>query len=73
MAVSFGDENISSEVEDLHMLPLIMGLDFNVDPMAGICAVKHNNNLYVFDEIMLTGGATTWDFAEEVIRRYDRN
>ncbi len=23
-----------------------------------------------FDEIMLTGGATTWDFAEEVTRRY---
>ena len=23
-----------------------------------------------FDEIMLTGGATTWDFAEEVSRRY---
>ena len=38
--------------------------------MAGICAVKHNDCLYVFDEIMLTGGATTWDFAEEVTRRY---
>ncbi len=33
-------------------------------------AYKHDNNLYVFDEIMLTGGATTWDFAEEVVRRY---
>ena len=52
------------------MLPLLLGLDFNVDPMAGICAVKHNDTLYVFDEIMLTGGATTWDFAEEVVRRY---
>jgi len=70
VAVSFSDENIDKEVEDLHMLPLLLGLDFNVDPMAGICAVKHNNTLYVFDEIMLTGGATTWDFAEEVVRRY---
>jgi hypothetical protein len=70
VAVSFGDENIDKEVADLHMLPLLIGLDFNVDPMAGICAVKHNNTLYVFDEIMLTGGATTWDFAEEVVRRY---
>ena len=70
VAVSFADENIDKEVEDLHMLPLLLGLDFNVDPMAGICAVKHNDCLYVFDEIMLTGGATTWDFAEEVIRRY---
>ena len=70
VAVSFSDENIDKEVQDLHMLPLLLGLDFNVDPMAGICAVKHNNTLYVFDEIMLTGGATTWDFTEEVVRRY---
>ena len=70
VAVSFDDENISNEAQDLQMLPLILGLDFNVDPMMGICAVKYQNYLYVFDEIMLTGGATTWDFAEEVIRRY---
>ena len=38
--------------------------------MSGICAVKDQDTLYVFDEIMLTGGATTWDFAEEVTRRY---
>ena len=70
VAVSFSDDNIDKEVQDLHMMPLLLGLDFNVDPMAGICAVKHNDCLYVFDEIMLTGGATTWDFAEEVVRRY---
>ena len=70
VAVSFSDDNIDKEVQDLHMMPLLIGLDFNVDPMAGICAVKHNDCLYVFDEIMLTGGATTWDFAEEVTRRY---
>ena len=70
VAVSFADDNIDKEVQDLHMLPLLLGLDFNVDPMAGVCAVKHNDMLYVFDEIMLTGGATTWDFAEEVTRRY---
>ena len=38
--------------------------------MSGICAVKDSDTLYVFDEIMLTGGATTWDFADEVTRRY---
>jgi len=70
VAVSFSDENIDRDIQDLHMMPLLLGLDFNVDPMAGICAYKHDNNLYVFDEIMLTGGATTWDFAEEVVRRY---
>ena len=38
--------------------------------MSGICAVKKDDTLYVFDEIMMRGGATTWDFAEEVTRRY---
>ena len=36
--------------------------------MSGICAVKDADVVYVFDEIMLTSGATTWDFAEEVTR-----
>ena len=70
VAVSFSDENISTVSKDISIAPLLLGVDFNVDPMSGICAVKHEDNLYVFDEIMLTGGATTWDFAEEVTRRY---
>ena len=70
VAVSFGDLNISTEAKDITIAPLLLGVDFNVDPMSGICAVKDGENLYVFDEVMLTGGATTWDFAEEVTRRY---
>ena len=70
VAVSFGDANISTDSKDITVAPLLLGVDFNVDPMSGICAVKDGENLYVFDEIMLTGGATTWDFAEEVTRRY---
>jgi hypothetical protein len=70
VAVSFGDSNISTEAADIPILPLLLGVDFNVDPMSGICAVKKDDTLYVFDEIMLTGGATTWDFAEEVTRRF---
>ena len=70
VAVSFGDENISEKAKDISIAPVLLGVDFNVDPMSGICAVKDGENLYVFDEIMLTGGATTWDFAEEVTRRY---
>lgn len=70
VAVSFGDANISPEAVDISVLPLLLGVDFNVDPMSGICAVKKDDTLYVFDEIMLRGGATTWDFADEVTRRY---
>ena len=70
VAVSFGDANISTEAKDISVLPLLLGVDFNVDPMSGICAVKSDDILYVFDEIMLSGGATTWEFSEEVIRKY---
>ena len=70
VAVSFSDENISTEAKDISIMPILLGVDFNVDPMSGICAVKDEDKLYVFDEIIMTGGATTWDFAEEVIRRY---
>ena len=70
VAISFGDDNISTVAEDISIAPLLLGVDFNVDPMSGICAVKKDDTLYVFDEIIMTGGATTWDFAEEVTRRY---
>jgi len=70
VAVSFGDDNISEKAKDITVSPILLGVDFNVDPMSGICAVKDGENLYVFDEVMLTGGATTWDFAEEIVRRY---
>ena len=70
VAISFNDANIDKEVRDLPILPLLLGVDFNVDPMSGICAVKKGDELWVFDEIIMTGGATTWDFAEEVINRY---
>ena len=70
VAVSFSDANISTDAKDIPILPLLLGVDFNVDPMSGICAVRSNDMLYVFDEIIMTGGATTWDFAEEVTRRY---
>jgi len=70
VAVSFSDENISTKSIDITVQPLLLGVDFNVDPMSGICAVRDKENLYVFDEVMLTGGATTWDFSEEIVRRY---
>ena len=70
VAISFSDDNIDKQVQDLPVLPLLLGVDFNIDPMSGICAVKKGDVLWVFDEIIMTGGATTWDFCEEVQSRY---
>jgi hypothetical protein len=70
VAISFGEENINDKVQDLKVLPVLLGVDFNVSPMSGICAVRKDDELWVFDEIILTGGATTWDFCEEVVNRF---
>jgi hypothetical protein len=70
VAVSFSDDNIDKIVQDLPVLPLLIGLDFNVDFMAGVCAVKKGDELWIFDEIILTGGATTWDFCEVVQQKF---
>ena len=70
VAVSFGDDNIDKQVQDLPILPLLLGLDFNVEFMAGVFAVKKGEDLWVFDELILTGGATTWDFCEAVQQKF---
>lgn len=70
VAVSFGDDNIDKQVQDLPILPLLLGLDFNVEFMAGVFAVKKGEDLWVFDELVLTGGATTWDFCEAVQQKF---
>jgi len=69
-AISFSDANIAPEIKDIPVLPLLVGLDFNVSPMSAVCAVKYQSELWVFDEIVLTGGATTWDFCETLIDKY---
>ena len=64
VAISFADANISKDVQDLRSFPLL-GVDFNVDPCLASVPSKRAT-LWVFDEIIMTGGATTWDFCEEV-------
>ena len=70
VAVSFSDDNIDKIVQDLPILPLLLGLDFNVEFMAGVFAVRKGDDLWVFDELVLTGGATTWDFCEAVQHKF---
>jgi hypothetical protein len=70
VAISFSDENIDKVVQDLPILPLLLGLDFNVEFMAGVFAVRKGDDLWVFDELILTGGATTWDFCEAVQQKF---
>lgn len=80
VAVSFSNENIA-DVEDDDSLPLLIGIDFNVDPFCAVVAVKRNveqsdgsylEELHIFDEIELKD-ATTWDMGEVLNERFGGN
>ena len=70
VAVSFSDANITEQIRDIPVLPLLVGVDFNVSPMTAVFAVKYQDELWVFDEAILTGGATTWDLCEHITGKY---
>ena len=77
VASCFTDENVLA-VEDDPKLPLLVGIDFNVDPFRACFATKKPANskdplsveeLHVFDKIGLID-ATTWDMAEYITQRF---
>jgi hypothetical protein len=53
-------------------LPLLWSLDFNVDPMCSVIAQRRLEQLWVIDEIALSG-ALTQDACDEFLRRYGRH
>jgi hypothetical protein len=69
VASSFSDENIR-RVEDDVSLPLLIGADFNNDPLTTVLAVIKGDELHIFDELVLTGGATTWTLADALNSRF---
>jgi len=62
------DYNVA-EVSDSLELPLLIGMDFNVDPMSAVLAVKKAQYLHVFDEIEIPNGSTE-EMAKEIRRRF---
>jgi hypothetical protein len=69
VAIAFDDENIRM-VEDDPKLPLLIGADFNVSPLTTVIGVIKGNELHIFDELVLTGGSTTWDLADALHARF---
>ena len=59
------------DVVDLPDLPLMVGLDFNVNPMSAVLAVAPAGQLHVFGEIEIPNGNTEL-MAAEIRRRYPR-
>ena len=54
---------------DLKQTTIHVGIDFNVNPMSAVIAVKSGENLYVIDEIRLYSSSTQ-ELVEELQSRY---
>lgn len=49
--------NVSDQIKDTGA-ELLVGMDFNINPMSAVVAVKAGNQLHVIDEIMIQNGNT---------------
>ena len=64
----FQPENVDSDVKDLGGTVLI-GMDFNVDPMSAVVACRAGDQLHVFDEIVIRN-SNTQEMSAEIRRRF---
>lgn len=66
---SFSDANIEPDVVDIKSQPLLLGCDFNVNPLAAVIGVRVGDQLHIFDELMMAN-SNTYDLVDEVKARY---
>jgi len=50
---------------------IYIGMDFNIDPMSAVVAIRQGDNLYVIDEIRMFSSNTT-EIVEEIKTRYPK-
>lgn len=70
IAYNFHDENIKEYKEDIGDMILI-GMDFNVDPMSAVVMVKTETGLHAIDEINIFGSNTN-EMCEEIRNRFPK-
>lgn len=61
--------HVRTDISDVPTLPLMVGLDFNVNPMSACLAILPGGQLHVFGEIEIPNGNTEL-LAGEIRRRY---
>ena len=67
---SYSQDNLLEETPAIATTDTIMiGLDFNIDPLSAVIAVRRGDYLHIVDEMSIHG-ANTFEFTEEVKRRY---
>lgn len=67
---AYSQDNLLEETPAIAAADTIMiGLDFNIDPLSAVIAVRRGDHLHIVDEMSIHG-ANTFEFTEEVKRRY---
>jgi hypothetical protein len=64
------NKNVDAGIEDLG-LDILVGMDFNVDPMSAVLGSRVTNQLHLFDEIEISNGNTE-EMCEEIKARYPK-
>lgn len=66
---SFDIQHNVKRIDNINKQNILIGIDFNIDPMSAVVAVKTPNGLHIFDEIVIFGSNTD-EIAEEIKSRY---
>lgn len=67
------DRKVNCEPPTVIDLSIVyIGMDFNIDPMSAVVAVRSGDNLYVIDEIRMFSSNTT-EIVEEIKARYAKS
>ena len=72
IAYAFSQHNVKPASAVLPNEPLIVGTDFNVNPMSSVIMRKTRDGLHAIDEIVLHGSNTN-DLVDEIRNRYPKN
>lgn len=62
--------NITKYTNDIPDV-IYVGMDFNIDPMSAVIAVRHNDDLYIIDEIRMFS-SNTQEMVDELKTRYPK-
>jgi hypothetical protein len=69
---SFDRKTNMLEPKTLDTQVIYIGMDFNIDPMSAVIAVRQGDNLYVIDEIRMFSSNTA-EIVEEIKQRYPKS
>ncbi|WP_394239879.1 phage terminase large subunit family protein [Vibrio astriarenae] len=66
----FFDRKLNCSFEELDPTrPLLIGMDFNVNPMCAVVGQMYGQNIHIVDELVLNNSDTE-SMAQEIVRRY---